>query len=499
MKKTSIWRDNTETTDFNALQGNISCDVAIIGGGITGITSAYLLGKAGLKTVVLEALKVGGGTTGFSTGNLYSTIDEQAQTIKSKFDLDKVKAVVHSRELAITQIRNLVREYNIECELIDTPFYLFAEEESMIEKIEKEAEVLSDAGLPVTLQNKIDLPVKAYRALKLERQAQFNPMQYIRVLAQQVHGKFSTIFENTKVTAYVKKEGSYEVQTPGGIVSAKHIIHATHTPKGFFGIQTLIFPYREYAVAYEYTGEYKPGIFWSMGNPDKHSIRQYRNGDKTWLMILGEKHKTGQQEHNQKKIDALKQYAGERFNLGEFAYQWGAQHYRSADGLPSIGRPQSDGDMYYATGFSTDGLTYGTMAAQILCDLIQGKENPYADIYDPRRLTPVQSTGMFIKENVNVMMQYAKNLPFVADVKDADQIKKGEGKVVQEHGEKLAVYKDNEDKLHICSAICPHMGCVVSWNEAESSWDCPCHGSRFAIDGTLLEGPAISDLSKSTL
>jgi glycine/D-amino acid oxidase-like deaminating enzyme/nitrite reductase/ring-hydroxylating ferredoxin subunit len=499
MKKTSIWRDNTQTTDFKSLQGEASCDVAIIGGGITGITTACLLGKAGIKTIVLEALKVGGGTTGFSTGNLYATIDEQAQTIKSKFDLDKVKAVIHSRELAITQIRNLVTEYKLECELTDAPFYLFAEEENLVEKIEKEAEVLSEAGLPVSLHDRVDLPFKVFRALKLDRQGQFNPMQYIKGLAQQVNGSLCSIYENTKVLGYEKKEGNYQVQTSSGKVTAKHIIHATHTPKGFFGIQTLIYPYREYAVAYEYRGEYKPGIFWSIGNPHKHSIRQYRKGDQTWLMVLGEKHKTGQQEHNLKNIEALKEYASERFTLGEYSYQWGAQHYRCADGLPCIGKPQADNDMYFATGFSTDGLTYGTLAAQVLCDLVQGKDNPYSDVYNPRRFTPVQSTGEFIKENVNVLLQYAKNLPFVADVKDADQIKKGEGKVVQEHGEKLAVYKDDQDKLHICSAICPHMGCVVSWNEAEGTWDCPCHGSRFAIDGTLLEGPAISGLSKSTL
>jgi glycine/D-amino acid oxidase-like deaminating enzyme/nitrite reductase/ring-hydroxylating ferredoxin subunit len=498
MKKTSIWRDVAETSDFPCLAGDASTDVAIIGGGITGITAAYLLSKAGLKTTVLESLRVGGGTTGFSTGNLYCTVDETLQSIHSKYGTDKVKSVVESRQSAINLIKSLVQQFNIDCELTDAPFYFFVEEQDNISKVEKEAEAAKDAGLAVTLEDDIGLPFKIAKAMKLPNQAQFNPMKYIKQLRTSINGNNCTIHEGTKVTGYERDKDNnlYTVTTDKGNVTAKHVILATHTPKGIMAIQTLLFPYREYGVAFDYNGTYKPGIFWGVDKEHKHSIRHYKNENENYILVLGEKHKTGQNEHNLKSIDNLKEYAQEKFSPGEHKYQWGAQHYRPADGLATVGKADKDSEVYIATGFSTDGLTYGTMAAQIIADMITGKDNPYYETYAPGRHHPIQSAPGFIKENVNVLVQYLKDFPGVGDVAEAEDIKVGEGKVISKEGEKIAAYRDEDNQLHVCSAVCTHMDCIVNWNEAERSWDCPCHGSRFNYDGTVIEGPAIADLPK---
>jgi glycine/D-amino acid oxidase-like deaminating enzyme/nitrite reductase/ring-hydroxylating ferredoxin subunit len=496
MKPTSIWRDTADTTDFDCLKEDISADVAVIGGGITGLTAGYLLGRAGLNTVVLESLRVGGGTTGFSTGNLYCTIDETMQRIQSKYDDDKLRQVIESRQLAIDLIVNIITEYNIDCELIKVPFHYFAEHEENADKVDKEADAARAAGLSVTVETNIGLPFPVARAMKLEGQYQFNPMKYVKQLATAIHNTLCTIYEGTKVTGYEKKDEVYFVSTPQGTVKAKHIILATHTPKGILGIQTLLYPYREYAVAYEYSGSYVPGIFWAIDKENKHSIRHYEVEGRKYLIVLGEKHKTGQKEHNLESINLIKEYAAEKFAPGDQAYQWGAQHYRASDSLATAGRASNDSEVYIATGFSTDGLVYGTMAAQIITDLITGRDNPYAEVYAPNRHHPLQSAGSFIKENVNVLVQYIKDLPGSGDIKETEELKAGEGKILEQDGEKIAAYRDENNKLHLCSAVCTHMDCIVRWNEAEKSWDCPCHGSRFNYDGTVLEGPAIADLPK---
>lgn len=500
MKKTSLWRAKAEKSDFDSLKNDLDADVVIIGGGITGVTAGYLLGKSGLRVIVLEAMHVGGGTTGFSTGNLYCTVDEYLHRIQSKYGIDTVKKLVRSRNGAIDVIRDCVNEFKIDCELSTVPFHFFAESQDGVKKVEKEAHAAREAGLTASLETEIGLPFKIASAMKMEEQAQFNPMKYMKQLSKAVNGRYCTIYEETKVLGYVENDGTYIVTTENGSVKAKHIILATHTPKGILGIQTLLYPYREYALAYKYDGDMAPGIFWGTDNENKHSIRLYQSGKEKFLLVLGEKHKTGQEQHNLENIERLKNYAATHFGLtGEPAFQWGAQHYRSSDGLPSIGRVDKDGNVFLASGYSTDGLVYGTLAAMILTDLITNKHNPFEELYSPHRHHPLQSAPSFIKENLNVLAQYFKDVPFMGDLNDRNKIKPGEGKIIEHEGEKLAAYRDENNKLHVCSAVCTHMECIVKWNEAETSWDCPCHGSRFTFEGKVIEGPAIADLPEKTL
>jgi glycine/D-amino acid oxidase-like deaminating enzyme len=383
MKTTSIWRDTAETTNFTCLEDDIKTDVAIIGGGITGITAAYLLKKAGIRCVVLEALRVGGGTTGFSTGNLYCTVDEYLQSIRSKYGTETLRSVVQSRRAAMQLIENVAVEYGIDCELTESPFHFYAEEDDYVKKVEKEAEAAEDAGLKITLENSLELPFPIKRAMRLEGQLQFNPMKYIKQLSKIVDSDDSRIYEGTKMLSCEKQNAGYMITTAAGKLYAERIIMATHTPKGVSGIQTLLFPYREYAVAYTNKDKFIPGIFWGIDGKNKHSIRHYQEETNNYVIVLGEKHKTGQKESNLENIKNLRSFAESRFSVGAQRYQWAAQHYRASDGLATVGKQDKNAEIYIATGYSTDGLTYGTMAAQIVTDQIRGKENKYAETYAP--------------------------------------------------------------------------------------------------------------------
>ena len=496
MQKTVLWKKDAEKMNFGTLNGDMAVDVAIIGGGITGITAGYLLAKAGKKVAVLESLRVGEGTTGYSTGNLYALIDEMLHKIESKFNTETIQAVAASRTAAMKQIEAWISEFDISCHFQKRSWFLFSETEEDDKTIEKEYEAVVRAGLSAKKRYRTVLPFKTSLALEVEDQAQFNPVEYMKVFAVAAENAGCSIYEHTKVIEVEEGEEIHTVHTLRGKVTAKHVIHATHTPKGVMSYHTLLGPYREYALAVKLNqGVYPEGIFWGFNKPHHHSMRTYIDEQGTpYLLILGEPHKVGQKENNEECFEKLEAYVRERFDVDCIAYRWGAQHYKSADGLPYIGRKSKDSEIYIATGYSTDGLTYGTLAAMIITDSILGKENPWADFYDPLRSNPLKSAGRFIKENVNVAAQYMHNIVFNPEADELAEIRNGEAKTIEIDGEKYGAYRDNLGMIHVVSAICTHMKCVVNWNAGEQTWDCPCHGSRFNYDGRVIEGCAYRDL-----
>lgn len=497
MKKTSLWKDDAEASFYGTLQENWNVDVAIVGGGITGITAGHLLAKAGKSVAVLEALQVGGGTTGFSTGNLYSIVGEQLQKVRSKFDTETMRAVVASRTAAIEQIENTVHEFAIACDFHRSPWRLLSETQDDTSSLQKEYEACLDAGLEAYIDSAAPLPFTISAALRIENQAQFNPMQYTKALAAQAQKAGCAVFEHTPVIRI--QEGSPNIlYTANGTVTAGKVIHATHSPKGVKAVHALLGPYREYAIAVKLnSGNYPEGIFWTILGTSHHSIRSYtsRSGE-NYLLVLGEPHKVGHKKDNEICFQNLETYIRARFDVKSVEYHWSAQNYKSADCLPYIGAINQKSGVYIATGFATDGLTYGTLAAMIISDLILGNENPWSKLYDPHRRNPLKSAGRFIKENVHVFMDYMKDMPYQAEAKRFSAIMPDEGKVVEIKGEKFAAYRDEAGELHQVSAVCTHMKCIVNWNEEEKSWDCPCHGSRFKVDGQVIEGPAIINLPK---
>jgi glycine/D-amino acid oxidase-like deaminating enzyme/nitrite reductase/ring-hydroxylating ferredoxin subunit len=496
--KPSLWGLAGDQHVFPTLQSDLSVDVAVIGGGITGITIAEQLSRAGHTVVVLEAQRVGFGTTGHATGNLYATTDEFLYKLVKKWGNDKVAEVVRSRQQAIDTVERNIAQYRLQCDFTRQPWVLYSIEGTRDEShnIDAECDAARYAGLDARIVHELPLPFKITKALIVREQAQFNPLRYVRDLAAAIRSEQCLIFEESPIID-IDLQNSV-VNTAAHSVKADHIVMATHTPKGFDVVQTELGPYQEYAIAALQEGPpLVGGIFWSCGTHST-SVRSAVIKGKPYILLIGEKHKTGQNADPNASYQRLEDMLRARFQAQQIEMRWSAQQFRAADGIPYIG--SSDGtQLYIATGFAADGLTYGTLAGMMICDEIRGIVNPYAELYSPRRFTPVKSAVNFLKENINVAGRYLKDYVQTPPVKNFNDLVPDQGALVDLNGEKLAAYRDTNGEFYLHSAVCPHLKCIVQWNQVERSWDCPCHGSRFHYDGNIIEGPAMHPLHRHVI
>ena len=492
----SLWNSYSAGTGFPSLDTIIEVDVAIIGGGITGITTALLLKRAGLKVAVLEAKEVGKGTSSHSTGNLYVITDQLLSPISKKYNIDVLRQVIASRGEAFSLIDTIIRDFNIDCDYKSQPMYVY--EDAFTDKIREEMEIASRAGIPYTDFTSEGFPIDIHKGMAFEGQATFNPLLYIEGLAKHVNGENCTIYENTRVKEIDEGKNEVLLTTTGGRVLCKKVIHATHTPKGVeVQYHTVLGPYREYGVAVKLNepAHYPEGIYWGYYNEQKFSLRSYSRNGENYLLCIGKPHKVGQAEDNEQHIREIIEFLEARFSIKEITHKWGGQNYKPADLLPYIGRKSSGSRQYVATGFATDGLIYGTLSAILLTDELTGIENEYADLYKASRHRPLKAAKEFIKENADVAVEFIKGW-LTADLKGISEIPAGQARVIHMDGKQVAVFKDIKGNVNITSAVCTHLGCIVHWNNAEASWDCPCHGSRFDPTGEVIEGPAMEPLKK---
>lgn len=497
MDTTSLWKSITpEAVTYPQLTEDVEVDVAVIGGGITGITAALNLVKAGKKVAILEARSIGGVTTSSSTGNLYVAVQPYYQNILAKFNEDIVAMIAQSRKLAIDCIESIIKEKNINCNFARRPWFLYTADEEKISFLDKEVETIKKTGVAIGYTRDLSLPLKFKKAAVMENQARFNPMQYVIALADDLHKKGCLIFENTRVIAMEEKNACV-FYTAHGKVIAKNGVIATHTPTGINPIQLFTAPYRSYAVAVHLKNKiYPEGHFWDLDHPHHATCTHSVYGDLPEILVVaGNHHKTGQEHNARSHFKELELFLANHFEVDDVAYRWSAQHYHAADDIPYIGLAHRSKHIYLATGFFADGLIYGTLAGMIIGDLILEKDNPWMRVYNTGRFTPVASAPFVLKENLNVFEQYIKDCPFLT-TKSYEDVKPDEAKVVEINGEKCGVYRDNNNRVHIVSAVCTHMKCIVKWNNAEKTWDCPCHGSRFSVEGKVIEGPAQHDLKK---
>jgi glycine/D-amino acid oxidase-like deaminating enzyme/nitrite reductase/ring-hydroxylating ferredoxin subunit len=504
MNKQPVWPHTlTNRQNYPKLQTSLDADIVIIGAGITGLTAAMQLMGSGKSIVVLEGHTVGSGTTGSSTANLYIPIENSYHVIAKKFNQQIAKSVAQSRKSAIDYIEQLVKQYGIDCSFQRRPWYMFTKLSKNIRLIDDEFKALSECDLPVSFADEMPLAMPFTKAIRLENQARFNPLRYLYGLAKILTAQGCQLYEQTPVINYKEYKDYCEIKTAEATIKARKLIIATHIPLGFNFLQMKAFAYRTYAVGARLADNiYPDAMMWHMDNPhfsiSSHSIA---GAELDLLIIAGNSHKTGQasqgcHEAHQKAVEG---YLQANFELERIVYEWSAQHYQPADGLPYIGlASRLSKNMFVATGYSADGLTYGTMAGMLLADQIQDKSNSWTDIYKATRFTPKASAVKFSKENVNVLNQYLADYPGNVDSQDYLTIKPGEGKIIEEQGEKWAIHRDENNQLHRVSAICTHMKCVVKFNDAEKTWDCPCHGSRFTTDGDIIEGPALTPLTKKS-
>ncbi|WBY02359.1 FAD-dependent oxidoreductase [Ramlibacter tataouinensis] len=495
MDTTSVWRATAPGPGFEPLQGDVPCDVLVVGAGITGLTTALLLAEQGRKVVLLEAGEIGSGTTGHSTGNLYVTTSQGLSSIASAWGEPVALEVVRRRAAAIDfielQCRRIPRAAFTRCGHYQSA--RFAQDQ---DRIHKEREALSRAGCAVRMEDSLPggLPPPSGSVLVLPDQAQFQPQAYVRELAARAARAGASLHEHSRVLELDAK--ARRAVTGAGSVSAGEIVLATHSPKGVHGVHAEMPVHREYAVAFEAGGvDPGPGIFWWQGD-ESLSIRMHEHEGRRYLVVVGPQHKVG--THNAKAaLMAVEAMARSYLDPGPALHHWSAQNYRSHDGLPYIGRDRSG--VLVATGFGTDGLTWGTVAAQGIAALLAGQDDPFIERCSPGRFTPAKGARALLEENATTARALVQDYLTRGQQEHLSSLAPGDSAIVESEGEAFAAWRAPDGELFAVSPVCTHMGCKVHWNSVETSWDCPCHGSRFRPDGTVIEGPALAPLQRRQL
>ncbi|HSV19167.1 MAG TPA: FAD-dependent oxidoreductase [Casimicrobiaceae bacterium] len=486
----SIWQAAAQPVSFDALERSIKADVAIVGAGITGVLCAHALVDRGLRVAVLEAGRVGESSTGNSTGNLYALVGERHGALDRK----AAAQLCAARGQAVDLIENLVEGHEIDCGFVRCPWVMHASQAGH-PALADARELAAAAGLPTRRATDL-LPFPVADSVVVDGQAQFDPLRFTKGLAARLASDECRIYEATRVTDIDVEDR--RLTTRLGDVHAEWIILATHTPKGRLLLHAELTPNREYGVAGQVkSGVLRPGIFWSADAPF-HSVRLYEWQQRSYLVVVGAEHRTGAEDDTDRCYAELAQFARERFGVTPIEYRWSAQNYRSADGLPFIGRSAQSDHVLVATGFAADGLTYAGVAAPLLADVITRRDNALADRLDPQRRPALAAAKTIGAEAAHMIAGLAHDLPGL-DRGDMPSLARGEGRILDRGTQKLAVHRDDAGSLHVVSAVCTHMQCIVHWNTAERTWDCPCHGSRFTPDGKVLEGPALADLAQRDL
>jgi len=490
----SLWLATTPETHYPSLAGDVSVDVAVLGGGITGIATAYLLKQAGATVAVVEAGRVVESVTGNTTAKITSLHSLIYDHVASQFGEEKARLYGDAQESAKEKIASLVEQLGIDCDFRRASAYTYTLDEREREQVEREVEAATRAGLPASYTESTELPFQVKAAVKFDNQAQFHPRKYLLALAEKIPGGGSHVYEQTRALD-VQEGGTWIVKTNGGTVLAKSVVVSTHFP---FKDPNIYFaamhPMRSYVLGCRLSGPVPQGMYVSTGTPH-NSVRNNPYDGGEIVMLGGEHHKTGQGGDTSERYRRLEEWARANFDIASVEFRWSTQDNNTVDKVPYIGKLSAGSEsLYVATGFAGWGMTNSHVAAMLLTDMIQGRENPWAEVFDPSRFKPITSARDFIKENANVVKEFVGDRISTPELDDLSKIPKGGGEVVEWKGERLAVYRDEQGAVSACSAVCTHMGCIVHWNSAEKSWDCPCHGSRFNHDGKVIQGPANEDL-----
>lgn len=499
---TTIWTDGFKIQELSPLTQDASFDVCIIGGGIAGLTTAYLLSREGKKVCVLEGLGLGEGQTGFSTGHVTWLLDRRYYEVIENHGVDGARKVLQSHLSAVGKIKSIVSTEKIDCDLKEAVGYLCSNSEAWQRgELEREEVVLQKLGL--TSMHRLEQGPFGFSGgpcLAFPHQLQFHPLKYLDGLAKAIVRDGGAIFTHTHVSKIETKKHLHIITDKGHVIDATSIVVATNTPiNNVFTIHTKQSPYRSYVLAFKIPkGRLRASLLWDMEKP-YHYVRMHPWTDEYDLLIVGgEDHKTGQNDQPEVCFDRLIQWTKKRFDFAEnlarnIVHQWSGQVMEPVDGLPYLGHnPMDDRQVYVITGHSGVGLAQSTLGAMIITDQILGIENPWVSVYNPSRFM-VASIPQFLKENANVAAQYAEWL-IPHGIDSLEDLERGEGMVINQGLKKVALYRSPDGGLEAYTAACPHLGGVVHWNSVEKSWDCPCHGSRFDCHGKVVEGPALTDL-----
>lgn len=484
----SYWIASTPTTNYPSIEQDINVDVAIVGGGLVGISTAYLLKKSGFKVAVIEADRIGQGTTGHTTAKITSQHDLIYYKIKQQMGEELARQYADANETAIRTIEQIVKENNIDCDLVSRSAYVYTNSDQYVQKIVDEANTAASLGINAHYLDKTPLPFEVKAALRFDNQAQFHPRKYLLSLAELIQGNGSYIFEKTVAIDIHHGNQNSIVTKNGNKVTATYIVIASHYPfydgLGFyFG---RIYQKKSYALGVKINDKFPEGMYISAEDPGR-SLRSQKYEDGELIIVGGEHHKTGHGEDTINHYKKIRDFAIATFNVKDIVYRWSTQDCETMDKVPYVGLHRSKiPNIFVATGFRKWGMTNSTASAMILRDLIVEGRSPWQDVYNPSRFVPA-STGEFLKENFDVVVNYINGK--LSPRPDKFDIKPGEAQHVEIDGQKVGAYKDENGDLHVVDTSCSHLGCEVQWNNAEKTWDCPCHGSRFSYEGHVVEGP----------
>ncbi len=493
----SYWIASTRRPRFAPLDGDRQVDVVVIGAGITGLTTAYRLKRAGKRVAVLEQHDVAVAETGHTTAHLTEAFDTGLDRLVRAFGRGGARAVWDAGRMAIDHIEATCREASIDADFQRVPGYFFALRPEDRDRLEEEAKLARELGFVADVVDDAPFPPMRHGAMRLANQARFHPRKYLLPLAQAIPGEGSFVAIHTHVGAWTGGEAGepWRVTAGGHVVTAEHLVFATHQPIHDRFYATRVPAYQTYAVAWRIAhGAFGDALAWDTADP-YHYWRLTPAGDHDLLIVGGEDHRTGQGDPEAAYGRLIAYVEGV---LGRTphnqAWRWSGQWLEPVDGAPFIGAAPELQKAWVATGFSGNGMTMGTFAGVAIADRILGLERPDLAVFDPGRVNLRAGAITFVTENLAYPAYYLRDRLGPAERDTVDGLAPGEGAVVSMDGEKVAASRDDDGKLHMVQAVCTHMGCVVHWNGAEKTWDCPCHGSRFMTDGAVINGPAIQAL-----
>lgn len=495
-KAGSLWLDTAPETSYPLLEGAHEADVVVVGGGLAGAMTAALLCGSGRSVTLVEARRLCGGATGHTTAKVSV---QHGLTYKSLLDrLGELPALIYAEAnvTGLNLIAALAEDHAIDCDFHRTPHYLIAETEEEAARMREEAEVGRRFGLPVTLEGGRDDPFPVRAAMRVDAQAQFHPVKFVLGLVKAFAGDGLRVYEGSRVLA-VEDRRAPRVVTKSGEVRASEVVLCTHFPihdrAGFFA---RLYAHMDYAWGARVARPVPPGMFFGAG---EHGIRSYPAPGDPLVIVSGEQHKTGRGGDERERYAELDGWARERLDVTGMEYHWSTEDYYTADGIPYVGLSPGSRHMYLATGFGGWGMTNASAAAILIRDLIVKGGSPWADVFDPGRISAGASWKRFLTENLGVARAFVAGKVSRGERRAAEELRPNEGAVVSGDGGRRAAYRGPTGELRRLDPTCPHLYCEVRSNQAEKTWDCPCHGSRFDAEGRPVDGPATRRMRRAEL
>lgn len=493
----SYWRESYEATTFPALEQDVDADVIVVGGGITGVTSAYLLAQEGFKVVLIDAGQILSGTTGHTTAKITAQhgviYDELIQNVGKSM----ARLYYEANEEALRFIKQTIEKHNIDCEFSEQDAYVYATTDAYSDVLEKELLAYESLGIGGELVDTIPFNIPCKNALIMKKQAQFHPLKYLAQLVKSIQEKGGIIYEQTTAVNIEKGERTTVLTSEGHRLSGQFVLACSHFPfyEGLGLYFTRMYSDRSYALVLKTKSPFPGGMYLSADAPSR-SLRSIQVNGEEMVLLVGEDHKTGQGIDTMSYYHSLATFAEDVFDVEHIAYRWSAQDLITIDKIPYIGALTANNpNVLAATGFRKWGMTNGTAAALLFKNMILRQKSHFEQLFSPSRFYVNPSLKNFLVENAGVVGQLIKGKLDLPQTK-LDSLANDEGAVITLDGHRKGAYRDEQGELHIVDTTCTHVGCEVNWNSGERTWDCPCHGSRFSYTGEVINGPAEKPLQK---